>query len=60
MDADTGEILNIKELSEYLKVPVSTLYKLIHEKKVHGVKIGKHWRFMKKEVDDLFERKKSV
>lgn len=55
MSAD--EILNIKEVSEYLKIPVSTLYKLIQDGKVPAVKLGKHWRFMKKDLDNLFEQK---
>ena len=60
MNSNLGEILNIMELSEYLKIPPSSLYKLIREKKMPGVKIGKHWRFMKKEIDDLFNRKEPV
>jgi excisionase family DNA binding protein len=51
------EVLNIKEVSIYLKIPVSTLYKLIQEGKVPAVKLGKHWRFMKKDLNMLFEQK---
>jgi excisionase family DNA binding protein len=49
-----GEILNIKEVSDYLKIPVSTIYKLLQEQKIPAIKLGKHWRFMKKEIDCLF------
>jgi len=55
----SGEILNIKEVSTYLRIPVSTLYKLIQEGKVPAVKLGKHWRFMKKDLDLLFAQKSS-
>ncbi len=51
------EVLNIKEVSIYLKIPVSTLYKLIQEGKVPAIKLGKHWRFMKKDLEMLFEQK---
>jgi excisionase family DNA binding protein len=51
------EVLNIREVSIYLKIPVSTLYKLIQEGKVPAVKLGKHWRFMKKDLEMLFEQK---
>jgi excisionase family DNA binding protein len=54
----TNEILNIKEVSAYLRVPVSTIYKLVQDGKVPAVKVGKHWRFMKRDLDDLFEQKK--
>lgn len=44
---DTNEILTLEELSVYLKVSKSTLYKLLAEGKVPGHKVGKHWRFSK-------------
>jgi excisionase family DNA binding protein len=50
----SGEILNIKEVSGYLKIPVSTVYKLIQEGKIPAIKLGKHWRLMKKDIDRLF------
>ena len=50
------EILNIKEVSNYLKIPVSTVYKLVQDGKVPAVKLGKHLRFMKKDLDQLFEQ----
>ena len=52
----SDEILNIKEVSNYLKIPVSTVYKLVQDGKVPAVKFGKHWRFMKKDLDHLFEQ----
>lgn len=55
----SDEILNIKEVSHYLKIPVSTVYKLIQDGKVPAVKFGKHWRFMKKDLDHLFEQGKT-
>ncbi len=55
-ETDSVEILNIKEVSDYLRLPVSTLYKLIQEGKLPGVKIGKHWRFMKRDLQDLFHK----
>jgi excisionase family DNA binding protein len=37
---------------------VSTIYKLAQDGKVPAVKVGKHWRFMKKDLDHLFEQNK--
>jgi excisionase family DNA binding protein len=51
----SDEILNIKEVSDYLKIPVSTIYKLVQGGRVPAVKVGKHWRFMKRDIDRLFE-----
>lgn len=53
------EVLNIKEVSQYLKIPVSTVYKLVQEGKVPAVKFGKHWRFLKKDLAFIFEQKKT-
>ena len=50
------EILNIKEVAEFLKIPVSTIYKLAQARKVPAVKVGKHWRFLKKDIEHLFEQ----
>ena len=58
-EMSSDEIMNIKEVSHYLKIPVSTVYKLVQDRKVPAVKLGKHWRFMKKDLDHLFEQRKS-
>jgi excisionase family DNA binding protein len=54
----SDDILNIKEVSDYLKIPVSTVYKLAQDGKVPAVKVGKHWRFMKRDLELLFVPKK--
>lgn len=55
MDEKTGEVLTIGELSSYLKIPKSTLYKLVREGKVPSQKIGRHWRFRKEAIDRWLE-----
>ncbi|MHB1012308.1 MAG: helix-turn-helix domain-containing protein [Desulfobacteria bacterium] len=51
MAKSSGEVLTIEELAEYLKIPKSTLYKLVREGSVPCQKIGKHWRFHKDAID---------
>lgn len=51
MDDKLGEVLTIEELSIYLKIPRSTLYKLVREGKIPSQKIGRHWRFRKETID---------
>ena len=46
-----GDVLTIMELSEYLKISRSTLYKLVRERKIPCQKIGRHWRFRKESID---------
>lgn len=43
--------MTLDELAVYLKLPKSTLYKLIQDGKVPGQKLGKQWRFHKQAVD---------
>ena len=52
------DILNIKEVADFLRIPVSTIYKLAQDGKVPAVKVGKHWRFMKKDLESLFVQKR--
>ena len=51
MDEKLGAVLTIEELSVYLKIPKSTLYKLVREGKVPSQKVGRHWRFRKETID---------
>lgn len=51
MDDKPDDVLTIEELSAYLKIPRSTLYKLAREGKIPSQKIGRHWRFRKETID---------
>ncbi|MFZ3046746.1 MAG: helix-turn-helix domain-containing protein [Desulfatirhabdiaceae bacterium] len=55
MDEKPGDILTIEELATYLKIPKSTLYKIVREGKVPSQKIGRHWRFRKGSIDHWLE-----
>ena len=48
---DGDEVLTIAELSDYLKIPKSTLYKIVRSGHVPCMKVGKHWRFCKAAID---------
>lgn len=55
MEEKPGDVLTIGELSVYLKISKSTLYKLVREGKIPSQKIGRHWRFRKKAIDHWLE-----
>ena len=55
MDENPGGVLTIEELSAYLKIPKSTLYKLVREGKIPSQKVGRHWRFRKMAIDRWLE-----
>jgi excisionase family DNA binding protein len=45
-----SEFLNAEEVAEYLRLPLSTVYKLVQDKRLPGFKVGKHWRFRKETI----------
>lgn len=53
------EVLDVAGLSEYLKLPKSTIYKLAQEGQIPGQKAGRHWRFLKRAIDDWLEHGRS-
>ena len=55
MDEKPGDVLTIEELAVYLKIPKSTLYKLVREGMIPSQKIGRHWRFRKGAIDHWLE-----
>ena len=52
------KVLTIQELAEYLKLSLSTAYKLAQEGKIPGQKVGKHWRFHRDEIDRWLKNRK--
>jgi len=44
----------VDEVAGYLKIPKSTLYKMCSEREIPCAKIGKHWRFDRKLIDEWF------
>ncbi len=51
MEREPDDILTIAELSDYLRISRSTLYKLAQEGRVPCQKVGRHWRFRKEAID---------
>jgi excisionase family DNA binding protein len=43
--------MTIKEASRYIRISVSTLYKLAQEGRIPGQKVGRHWRFRRETID---------
>ena len=44
-------IMTLDEVSGYLRIPPSSLYKLAREGKIPCQKVGKHWRFHREALD---------
>lgn len=54
------DILTLDELSSYLRVSKSTLYKLAREGRIPSHKIGRHWRFRKKTIDKWLDSNRDL
>jgi excisionase family DNA binding protein len=53
-EMEEKRLLSVDEVADYLKIPKSTLYKMCSEREIPCAKIGKHWRFDKKLIDEWF------
>lgn len=51
MTDDLPLVMTIEEASKYLRVPLSSLYKLAQDGKIPCQKVGRHWRFRKETID---------
>jgi excisionase family DNA binding protein len=54
------EILNLDEASRYLRIKPRTLYSLAARGIVPAAKIGGQWRFLRSQLDGLFEAGRRV
>lgn len=54
---DFPQVLTIDETSHYLRIPLSSLYKLAQEGKIPCQKVGRHWRFRKEAIDRWLEER---
>ena len=50
-------IMNADEVSRWLRIPKSTLYKMCAEGQIPCTKIGKHWRFDRDVIEKWFQKK---
>ncbi|MFZ0773148.1 MAG: helix-turn-helix domain-containing protein [Candidatus Sulfotelmatobacter sp.] len=57
--ADSREVMNIRQASQYLGVSPDTLYKYVGEQSIPAFKLGNRWRFKKSRLDQWMEDKSS-
>jgi len=54
-----SEFLTAEEVAEYLRLPLSTVYKLAQAKRLPGFKVGKHWRFRREAIQEWIKQQES-
>ena len=55
--ADSREVMNIREASEYLGVSPDTLYKYVYEEQIPAFRLGNRWKFKKSKLDEWMDEK---
>ena len=55
--AESREVMNIRQASQYLGVSTDTLYKYVYEEKIPAFKLGNRWKFKKTILDTWMEAK---
>ena len=58
--ADTDEFWTAEEVSNHLRIPQSTIYKLAQDKVLPGFKVGKHWRFRRETILGWVKEKENL
>jgi len=53
---EANDVMTIDDLALYLKIPKSTLYKLVREGQIPCQKVGRHWRFRKEAINQWLDR----
>ena len=57
---DFPQVLTIEEASKYLRIPLSSLYKLAQDGKIPCQKVGRHWRFRKETIDHWLDERSVI
>ena len=58
MEALKDEFLTTEELAAFLKVPKLTVYKWVSQRKIPCVKVGKHLRFKRSEIEEWLKERR--
>ena len=51
------EIMDIRNAAKFLHIKERTLYRLVGDGEIPGIKVGGQWRFSKKCLEEMFIRK---
>jgi len=48
--------MTVDEVAEYLRIPRGSVYKLAQQGRIPCQKVGRHWRFRRKTIDEWLSR----
>jgi len=50
------DIMDIRNAAKFLQIKERTLYRLVGEGEIPGIKVGGQWRFSKKCLEEMFNK----
>jgi excisionase family DNA binding protein len=57
--AELSDVMTVKQVAEYLNCPRSTVYWLLEQRKVPGLRLGGRWRFLRSELEQWIRDRQS-
>lgn len=52
-----SDIFTVGDVAAYLKLPISTVYRLAERREIPGHKVGRQWRFQRPVIDEWLRRR---
>ena len=56
MSSHPPDIMTVEDTAEFLRIPLSSVYKLAQAGKIPGQKVGRHWRFYRPALERWIAR----
>ena len=53
----SSEILTVEEVSEFLRLHPTTIYRMLKRNEIPGFKVGNEWRFFKGHIERWLDKK---
>lgn len=60
MESSEGHVMTVDDLAAYLRIPRSSVYKLAQRGRIPCQKVGRHWRFSRRAVEQWLEGRRSL
>jgi excisionase family DNA binding protein len=55
MSTEQPSVMTVDEVAEYLRIPRASVYKLAQQGRIPCQKVGRHWRFRRKTVEQWLD-----
>jgi len=53
---DNDEIMTAREVADFLRINLMTVYNLVNKGKLPAIRVGRSWRFRRSDLEALFRQ----